>query len=157
MSKLESVKRRATVWLLKSRRGEHTYKKRLTTLNLFPLCYEREIAGLVFFFEALHGNIDLDVYTFVSFVDNGRTRLSQNSLPTLKTPYCKSNTPESHFNRIVKLRNYTCKILPSSNFTSLSSFKRNIKNTYKHCLDAKFDIDMPCTWSLVPATNSNYA
>ena len=46
--------------------------------------------------------------------------------------------------------NYACKILPPTSFASLSSFKRNIKDTYKHCLDAKFDIDMSCTWTLVP-------
>ena len=42
--------------------------------------------------------------SFVSFVDNGRTRLSQNPVPTIKTPYCKSITFQaSYFNRIVKL------------------------------------------------------
>ena len=66
-SKVESVQRRATAWILKSKRGEIPYKQRLTTLSLLPLCYE-------FFFKALYGNIDLDVRTFVSFVNNGRTR-----------------------------------------------------------------------------------
>ena len=151
ISKLESVQRRATAWILKSKRGEYTYKQRLTTLNLLPLCYEREITDLMFFFKALYGNIDLDVCSFVSFVDNGRTRLSHNPVPAIKTPYCKSTTFQaSYFNRIVKLWNYTCKILPSTSFASLSSFKRNIKNIYKHCLETKFDIDMPCTWTLVP-------
>ena len=87
ISKVESVQRRATAWILKSKRGEISYKQRLTTLNLLPLCYEREITYLVFFFKALHGNIDLDVRTFVSFVNNGRTRLSQNPTLTLKTPF----------------------------------------------------------------------
>ena len=114
ISKVESVQRRATAWILKSKRGEIAYKQRLTTLNLLPLCYEREIPDLVFFFKALHGNMDLDVCTFVSFVDNGRTRLrpksyahSQNSI------YCKSSTFQaSYFNRIIKPWNYICKILP---------------------------------------------
>ena len=104
ISKLESVQRRATAWILKSKRGEYTYKLRLTTLNLLPLCYEREITDLMFFFKALYGNIDLDVCSFVSFVDNGRTRLSQNPVPAIKTPYCKSTTfLASYFNRGVKL------------------------------------------------------
>ena len=107
ISKLESIQRRATAWILKSKRGEYTYKQRLTTLNLLPLCYEREITDLMFFFKALYGNIDLDVCSFVSFVDNG----------TIKTPYCKSTTFQaSYFNRIVKLWNYTCKIIPSTSF-----------------------------------------
>ena len=149
-SKLESVQRRATAWILKSKRGEYTYKQRLTTLNLLLLCYEREITDLLFFLKALYGKIDLDVCFLVSFVDNGRTRLSQNPVPTIKTPYSRSTTFQaSYFNRIVKLY-YTCKIHPSTSFASLSSFKRNIKNMYKHCLEAKFDIDMPCMWTLVP-------
>ncbi len=151
MSKVESVQRRATAWILKSKRGEIPYKQRLTTLSLLPLCYEREITDLVFFFKALYGNIDLDVRTFVSFVNNGRTRLSQNPTLTLKTPYCRSSTFQaSYFNRIVKLWNYVCKILHPTSFASLSTFKRNINITYKRCFEEKFDIDMPCTWTLVP-------
>ena len=92
---MESVQRRATAWILKSKRGEIPYKQRLTTLSLLPL------------FKALYGNIDLDVRAFVLFVNNGRIRLSQNPTLTLKTPYCKSSTFQaSYFNRIVKLWNY---------------------------------------------------
>ena len=78
ISELESVQRRATAWILKSKRGDHTYKQRLVipTFNLLPLCYEREITDLMFFFKALYGNIDLDVCSFVSFADNDRTKLS---------------------------------------------------------------------------------
>ena len=54
------------------------YKQRLVTLGLLPLCYKREIKDLVFFFKALCGHIDLDVHSFVSSVNNGRTRLSVN-------------------------------------------------------------------------------
>ena len=153
ISKVESVQRRATAWILKFKRGEIAYKQRLTTLSLLLLCYEREIADLVFFFKALHGNIDFDVCTFVSFVNSGWTRLSQNPTLFLKTPYCKSSTFQASYfnvNRIIKLRNYICKILPPTSFASLSSFERNVKDTYKHCLEAKFDIYMPCTWTLVP-------
>ncbi len=113
ISKEESVQRRATAWILKSKRGE------ITTLSLLPLCHEREITDLVFFFKALYGNTDLDVRTFVSFLNNGRTRLSQNPTLTLKTPYCKSSAFQaSYFNRIVKLWNYVCKILHPTSFAS---------------------------------------
>ena len=97
------------------------------------------------FFKALYRNIDLDACSFVLFEDNCRTRLSQNPVPTIKTPYCKSTTFQaSYFARW----DYTCKILLQTSFANLSYFKRNIRNTYKHCLEAKFDIDMPCTWTL---------
>ena len=96
ISKVESVQRRATAWILKSKRGDFSYKQRLTTLNLLLLCYEREITDLVFFYQALYANIDLDVRNFVSFVNNGRTRLGQNPTLTLKTPYCKSSLLSKH-------------------------------------------------------------
>ena len=116
--------------------GEYTYKQRLTTLNLLPLCYEREITDLMFFFKVLYGNIDLDVCSFVSFVDNRQTRLSQNPVPTIKTPCCKSTIFQaSYFNRIVKLWDYTSKLLPSASFASLSSSKRNIIRT---CIQTLF-------------------
>ena len=46
-------------------------------LNLLPLTYDREIKDLIFFYRSLHGNIDLDIRTFVEFLKNGHTLLSQ--------------------------------------------------------------------------------
>ena len=37
--KIENVQRRATRWILKQRKGEQSYKERLVTLKLLPLCY----------------------------------------------------------------------------------------------------------------------
>ncbi|CAB4036292.1 RNA-directed DNA polymerase from mobile element jockey, partial [Paramuricea clavata] len=45
-SRVESVQRRATAWILQSKHGEMTYQQRLMNLNLLPLCYEREISDL---------------------------------------------------------------------------------------------------------------
>ena len=85
-SRVESVQRRATAWILKSKRGKISYLQRLMTLNLLPLCYEREITDLVFFFKALYGSTDLDVKTFVSFTNNSHTHLCQNPSSSLKFP-----------------------------------------------------------------------
>ena len=149
-STVERVQRRATSGILQAKRGETAYKQRLITLSLLPLCYEREIKDLVFFFKALYGYIDLDVHSFVSFVNNGRTRLSRNPSLTLKIPFCKSKTfQSSYFNRLVKLWNHVCKTLPSTTFASLSIFKRSLKATYANLVTAAFDVDMPCTWTLV--------
>ena len=145
-STVERVQRRATSWILQAKRGEIAYKQRLITLGLLPLCYEREIKDLVFFFKALYGHIDLDVHSFVSFVNNSRTRLSRNPSLTL----CKSKTfQSSYFNRLVKLWNHVCKILPSTTFASLSIFKRSLKAAYANLVTETFDVDMPCTWTLV--------
>jgi hypothetical protein len=49
-------------------------------LNLLPLCYERQISDLIFFFKALFGNTDLDVNTFVSFSNNNRIKIPPSPL-----------------------------------------------------------------------------
>ena len=126
--RVESSQRRATTWILNCNHG-------------------REISDLVFFFKALHGFTDLVINTFVFFSNNGRT---QNPSLTLKVPLCKSNKfKASYFNRIINKWNYICKVQHPSTFCSLSTFKRNMRNTYKNLLGTVFDIEMPCTWSLV--------
>ena len=67
---MESVRRRAAVWILKRASND-----RLISLNLTPICYEKEIVELAFFSKALRGCTQFDVNNFVSFVNNGRTRL----------------------------------------------------------------------------------
>ena len=98
-NRVESIQRRATAWILNTNHAKLTYQQRLICLDLLPLCNEREISDLVFFFKALYGFTDLDISTFVSFSNNARTRLCQNPSLTLKVPLCKSNTfIASYFN-----------------------------------------------------------
>ena len=135
---------------MQAKRGEISYKQQVITLNLLPLWYDREIKDLMFFFKALHGHIDFDVHRFVSFTYNGRTRLSRNPSLTLKVLLCKSKAfQSSYFNRLVNLWNHVCKILPSTTFASLSTFKRSLKATYGNLVMTTFDVDLPCTWTLV--------
>ena len=49
-AKVEQVQRRASRWILRTRRGEMSYKERLTMLDLIPLSLDRELKDLVFFF-----------------------------------------------------------------------------------------------------------
>ena len=46
-SKVESVQRRATSWIMQAKRGEMSYEHRLITLNLLPLCYYMVISILM--------------------------------------------------------------------------------------------------------------
>ena len=127
--RVESVQRKASTWILNYNHGELTYQQRLICFDLLPLCYERDFC-LVFFFKALHGFTDLDMNTFVSFSNNGGTRLCQNPSLTLKVPLCKSNTfKASYFNRIINIWNYICKVQHPSTFCTLCTFKKNIRNT----------------------------
>ena len=46
---VEQVQRRASRWILRTRRGEMSYKKRLIMLDLLPLSLDRKLKDLVFF------------------------------------------------------------------------------------------------------------
>ena len=81
-----SKEKRQDEYYSKGKGMQEKYKDRLITLDLLPLCYDRETTNLMFFYKASHGNIDIDISNFVFFVNNSRTRSSQ--LKTLKTPHC---------------------------------------------------------------------
>ena len=59
--RVERVQRRATRWIMMSKRGELSYKERLSALNLLPLSFDREIKDLVFLYKALFGYVNVDV------------------------------------------------------------------------------------------------
>ena len=77
--RIERVQRRASRWIVMSRRGELSYKERLLALYLLPLTFDREVKDLVFLYKALFGYINVDVSNCVSFVSHGRTRLCNTS------------------------------------------------------------------------------
>ena len=58
---LERVQRRATRWILRTRIGEMSFKKRLQTLALRPLTYDRELRDLVFLYNWIFGYTDLNI------------------------------------------------------------------------------------------------
>ena len=117
-AKMEQVQRRARRWILRTRRDDTSYKERLTLLDLLTLSLDRELKDLIFFYKCLYCSTDLDVRNYVSFVSHDRTRLS-NSF-NLRTPVCKTSTFQaSYFNRIVKLWNYVCKLVPQPVFPRL--------------------------------------
>ena len=68
------------------------YKQRLLKLEVLPLSYDREMKDLVFFFKSLYGYVDLNINNFVSFVQHGRSRLSQATGVMLQTPMCRTAT-----------------------------------------------------------------
>ena len=145
---IERVQRRATRWILRTKIGEKTYKERLTGLNLLPLTYDRELRDLVFFLKCYHGNTNLNINNFVSFVKHGRSR-SMNPSLVLKPALCKTTTfQSSFFNRIVKPWNLICRFADPVIFSSLPCFKRFLKAAFFSELSTTYDIDFPCTWSL---------
>ena len=51
--------------------------------------------------------------------------------------------------RNVKLWNFICKSVPESSFSSIGVFKNFLKQTLTSLLRTTFDLECPCTWSLV--------
>ena len=87
--RIEGVQRRATLWILRLKRGDLSYVDRLKTLDLLPLAYDREISDLMFYYKCRCGLIDLDIDTFTPIVCS-RTRRGLSLY--LQTPYCKTST-----------------------------------------------------------------
>jgi hypothetical protein len=112
---------------------------------MLPLCYDREIRDLMFFYNALHGLYDLNVEDFVSFVTHGQTRLSSNSTVVLKTITFQA----IFLNQIVKIWNSICKVATCSSFTSVTTFKTFLINHYNELLLNVFYANLTCTWSVV--------
>ena len=136
--------------ILRTRTFEMPYKQRLLKLELLPLSYDREMKDLVFFFKALYGYVDLNINNCVSFIQHGRTRLSQATGVMLQTPMCRTATfQSSYFNRIVKPWNSVCQDVNPDSFSSPISFKNFLKRRYLELLRSVYDVELSCTWSLV--------
>ena len=148
-TRVERVQRRATRWIMMSKRGELSYKERLSALNLLPLSYDREIKDLVFLYKALFGYVNVDVSNFVSFVCHGRTRLSNSSKYILQSQICRTNTfQSSYYNRVVKVWNIVCKDICLNTVSSPNTFKCLVKRRYSSIFVSIYDVNLSCTWSL---------
>ncbi|CAB4006426.1 Hypothetical predicted protein, partial [Paramuricea clavata] len=145
---VEKVQRRATKWILMNR--EMPYKERLSSLNLLPLSYDREMKDLTFFYKALFGFINVNLSNYVSFVSHGRTRLSLSSEYILQNPLCKTTTfQSSYYNRIVNICNTVSQEVSLDSFSRPSSFKCYLKQKYSNLvMNSIYDADVSCTWSL---------
>ncbi|CAB4031032.1 Hypothetical predicted protein [Paramuricea clavata] len=144
---VEKVQRRATKWILMNR--EMPYKERLSSLNLLPLSYDREMKDLTFFYKALFGFTNVNLSNYVSFVSHGRTRLSLSSEYILQNPLCKTTTfQSSYYNRIVNIWNTVSQEVSLDSFSRPSSFKCYLKQKYSNLVNSIYDVDVSCTWSL---------
>ena len=134
---VEKVQRRATKWILMNR--EMPYKERMSSLNLLPLSYDREMKDLTFFYKALFGFINVNLSNYVSY---SIEYILQNSL-------CKTTTfQSSYYNRIVKIWNTVSQEVSLDSFSRPSSFKCYLKHKYSILINSIYDVDVSCTWSL---------
>jgi hypothetical protein len=120
----------------KSRIVEISYQERLQTLDMMPLCYDREIQDLVFFYKALYGYVDLDMGNYVSFVSHDRSRLTLNPSLLLQVPLCRTTTfKNSYFNWTVHLWNVVCRTASPNSFVTLFTFKNFLLTVVQHKLN----------------------
>ena len=91
VSKDESIQRRATKFILcLPFLTNISYKERLMSVNLLPVCYWHELLDLVYFYKATHNMIHLDP-SVVPFVREctRRTRISVPSSQSFVPKQCK--------------------------------------------------------------------
>ena len=93
--KLESIQRRATYFILKLPYSSNiSYKSRLRTLNLIPICYWHELLDLTFFFFKLtNGLVNVNSSVLPKVRKYGRrTRSSTSNVHKYIINKCKTGT-----------------------------------------------------------------
>jgi hypothetical protein len=109
------------------------YKYRLLDIEIFDITEYRYFSVL-----------------YVSFISHDRSRLTLNPSLLLQVPLCRTTTfKNSYFNRTVHLWNAVCRTASPNSFVTLFTFKNFLCQTYSFLCNSVFDVDMPCTWSLV--------
>ena len=85
-------------------RDDLTYIERLLALALLPLTFDRGIKDLVFVYKAMFGYVNFDFIIYVSFLSNGRTRLSILLKYILQSQICITSTFQSlYYNCVVNV------------------------------------------------------
>ena len=102
LSKLETVQRRATKFILNDFRSD--YKSRLIALDLLPLMYILELQDCMFCIQSLKTPTrDFNIYDFVRFSEHG-TR-SSTAARMMHTRSANNLARHSYFSRIPRLWN----------------------------------------------------
>ena len=74
--RIERVQRHATKCILNEYSSDVSYRDKCLTLGILPLCYRREILDLCFLFKCPHGEIDININTYLQFVQSNTSRRS---------------------------------------------------------------------------------
>ena len=127
-----------------------SYRKRLIALDLMPLSYWHEYMDLVFFFKAINGmvNISQDVLP-KPLIPMRITRSSSSNCLSFCPQKCRTNTfQRSYFSRVTRVWNCLSTELRQPN-TSLSAFKRLLREDYSKAMHSCFNLEDTRTWKSV--------
>ena len=99
ISKLEKIQRRAIKFILQLFFiREISYKERLISLDLLPVCYWHELLDMVFFYKATHNLVHLSPFVVPVVRESGRTtRASATSFYTFVPKRCRTTTYQNFF------------------------------------------------------------
>ena len=143
--KLERIQRRATKFILKLPYSSNiSYKSRLQTLNLIPICYWHELLDLTFFFKLTHGLVNVNSSVLPEVRKYGRrTRSSTSNVNKYIIKKCKTTTYQKSFLiRTSRIWNCLAEELDLSSW-NLASFKSVVFNYYKSALAVSYDCEDP--------------
>ena len=149
---LERIQRRATKFILALPfRTEESYKSRLVTLKLLPLCYWHEYLDILFLFKCAHGLIKSDILPeqIDSLTTTFNLRSTNNSIITYNIPkvrtLCHQN---SYFVRVSRVWNTLPDELRKPDMSFLT-FKACLYSYYYSATLTVFDQDNMQTWKSV--------
>jgi hypothetical protein len=148
ITKIESVQRRASKYILKDYNTE--YDIRLSICNLLPLSLRRDYLDLVLLYNYIHDLVDIDLN--VSFAVNNRNIRTRNVIDdlTLATRTCKNLFYEKlYVNRVAKVWNSLPYELRNTELTisgNNTTFKKALKTWLTSLFHEKFDVFNTCTW-----------
>ena len=154
--KLELIQRRATKFILKLPYSSNiSYKSRLQTLNLIPICYWHELLDLTLFFKLTHGLVNVNSSVLPEVRKYGRRTRSSTSnvnkyiIRNIIFKKCKASTYQKSFvNRTSTIWNCLVDEVDVSSST-LASFKSVIFNYYKSALAVSYDREDPLSFKSI--------
>ena len=151
ISKLEKIQRRATKFILHLPFiTEISYKERLISLDLLPVCYWHELLDMVFFYRATHNLVHLSPSVVPVVRKSARTtRASATSSPIFVPKKCRTTTyQKSFFIRTARIWNLLTDRMDLANAT-LTSFKSLLYDYYSRAVRMNYDPDNPRTFKSI--------
>ena len=149
--RIERVQRRASKFILDLPfLCEESYRDRVLSIDILPICYWHEFLDLVFFFKATYGIVCVSHDVLPELIVPTRvTRGSASIAKSFRPKKCRTSTYQhSFFVRTSRIWNALLLQLRYEHVT-LNQFKSLLSSYYKDALISRFDIEDPRTWKSV--------